>query len=383
MSRFRKQPRSPIGLDIGARRVKAVQLEPTAPAAGVGGGAPAGWRVATATCVNRTAPGKPLDAGEAARLVDTLDRLGFVGSRVVLAAPSDKLITGMLELPRAGGGQIPLEQIARVELARNNKVAPESFEMGCWELPVPARAGKAVHVMAVGFPHADATQLLDLVERAGLDVVGVDARSCALARACAAAVTRPPGITALLDLGWNAASLVLVYTGTIVYARPLTEVAISRVYDGLAKRLRLEADLADYLMSEVGLTDLHGGAQAAASAAIPSATAVADPDPGERLALPAEARSVLAHYADGVVRELLVSFSYVARQYTDASVTRLLLMGAGATVPGLREHLAKELGLETSVVAPRDLTECPTALLDACSAPELTPALGLAQFPET
>ena len=72
-----------------------------------------------------------------------------------------------------------------------------------------------------------------------------------------------------------------------------------------------------------------------------------------------------------------------ARQYTDASVTKLLLMGAGASVPGLREHMTKELSLETSPVAPRDLTECPPALLEACASPEMTPALGLAQFPET
>ena len=78
-----------------------------------------------------------------------------------------------------------------------------------------------------------------------------------------------------------------------------------------------------------------------------------------------------------------MSFSYVARQYTDASVTRLLLMGAAASVPGIGEHLTKELGLETTAVAPKDLAQCPPALLEACSSPELTPALGLAQFPET
>src|SRR5688500_18704538 len=132
MRNFRKQPRSPIGLDLGARRVKAVQLEPSADVA-------SGWRVAAATCVNRAAPGTPFTADEVARVGDTLDRLGFMGTRVALAAPVDKLISAMLELPKSG--QIPLEQIARVEIARTNKIPPESFEMGCWELPVPARAG--------------------------------------------------------------------------------------------------------------------------------------------------------------------------------------------------------------------------------------------------
>src|SRR4051794_24129714 len=97
----KKQPRSPIGLDFGARRVKAVQLEPLA------GGA-SGWQVAAATCVNRSEPGAPVTRAEAARLCDTLDRVGFTGNRAVLTAPVDKLMSGMLELPKAGGA-IPLE----------------------------------------------------------------------------------------------------------------------------------------------------------------------------------------------------------------------------------------------------------------------------------
>ena len=363
MSRFRKQLRSAIGLDIGARRVKAVQLEPSSVAA-------SGWRVAAAASVNRSAPGKPLASDEVARLGDTLDRLGFVGNRVVIAAPSDKLINGVLELPKTGGGNIPLEQIARVELARTNKVTPESFEMGCWELPVSARATKAAHVMAVGYPHAEANQLLDLVESAGFDAVAMDVRSCALARACAGVAAAPPGITALLDLGWASASLVLMYAGMVVYVRALSDGGINGVYDALAKRLRLEPELTDYLMEEVGLRE-------------PAAATEPGTEPAERLALPSDARHLLAHYADAVVRELLASFAYVARQYTDASVTKLLLMGTGASVPGLGEYLTKELSLETTAVAPRDLAECPPALLDACASPEMTPALGLAQFPET
>lgn len=361
-----RKSRSAIGLDIGARRVKAVQLEPST-ASG------SGWRMAASACVSRSAVGQPLTGDEIFRLAGTLDRLGFTGNRVVLAAPADKVFSGMLELPRAG--QIPLEQIARVELARTNKVSPESFEMGCWELPVSARAGKAAHVIALGYPHAEATQLLDLVESAGFDVVALDIRSCALARACGGIVAPPPGITAMLDLGWASASLVLAYSGMVVYVRALAEAGINRIYDALAKRLKLEADLADYLVGEVGLSDL--------SAASSDDADDDEPDDHDRPALPSEARSLLANYADGLVRELLVSFSYVARQYTDASVTRLLLMGAGASIPGLGVHLAKELALETTPVAPKDLTECPPARLESCSSPELTPAVGLAQFPET
>jgi Tfp pilus assembly PilM family ATPase len=380
-----RQSRSPIGLDVGARRVKAVQLEPT-PAA-------AGWRVVAATSINRTAPGEPVTADEAARVADTLDRLGFTGSRVVVAAPADKLIVGMLELPRAGG-QIPLEQIARVELARTNKVAPDSFEMGSWELPVAARAGKTVQVMAVGYPHGEAMPFLDVLESSGLDVTALDVRTCSLARACSPALAPAPAITALVGLGWSSASLALLYAGTIVFVRAMNEGALGRVHEALARQQRFEPDVIDYVLDEVGLRDVATAAAvtsagAAAAAAAAGADHPVSPNsrvtPGglEPLELPGDARNLLTTYADALVRELLVSFSYVARQYTDSSVTRLLLTGAGAPIPGLAEYLARELGVETRPIAPKDLAECPASLLDACSSPELTPALGLAMFPDT
>jgi Tfp pilus assembly PilM family ATPase len=197
-------------------------------------------------------------------------------------------------------------------------------------------------------------------------------------------VAPAPGITALFDLGWSSASLVLLYDGMIVYIRAINEAALSRIHEALAKQLQFESDVIDYVLGEVGLRDATAPTAAAADAqpaGMPEARVA--PEGHERLELPSDARSLLTAYADALVRELLVSFSYVARQYTDASVTRLLLTGAGAPIPGLGEILAKELGLETRPIAPNDVAECPASLLDACSSPELTPAFGLAMFPDT
>lgn len=366
MKRIGRKSRSAIGLDLGPRHITAVQLERTGAAAST-----SGWRVAAAARVSRGRPGQPLDAAEAGKLYDTIDRLGFTGADVILAAPADKLLAGALELPPRTA-QIPLEQIARVELARTNKCAPESFEMGFWELPSPNRAGKASHVMVVGYPHADATALLDLVEHTGFNVVAIDARCRALARACGGLAASPPGLTAIFELGWSSASLVLLHDGVVVSERALAECGTAGLYDAFSTRLRLDPEMTDYLLGEIGLRDQAAGG-------LEGANAAADPRP----ALPDAARAALSHYADALVRELLVSFSYAARQYTDATVTRLLLAGSGAAVPGLAEFLTKELGLETIAVAPRDIAECPPPLLEACSSPELTPAIGLALFPDT
>src|SRR5687768_647843 len=118
--------RSPIGIDVGSRAVKAVQLE-----RGCRGG---GWRVAAAAAVPRlpadryqagapaTSAAAPADAapadqalaavtapsaGELNRLYDTLERQGFSGRQVVLAVPDARLLTSVLEVP-ARTGQAPV-----------------------------------------------------------------------------------------------------------------------------------------------------------------------------------------------------------------------------------------------------------------------------------
>ena len=80
---------SPIGLDIGRRCVKAVQLMR----------AKTGWRIAAAAVLERKTEDALLNAEEAERLCDVLHRQGFRGGDVVIAAPGRALRAEVLELP--------------------------------------------------------------------------------------------------------------------------------------------------------------------------------------------------------------------------------------------------------------------------------------------
>ena len=132
MRRWSFEKRSPIGLDVGARQVKAVQLARAA-------GTSSGWHVALAASFPRSEAGVPVSPAEAKRIADVLFRKGFSGGEVVLAVPPDKLLREILELPPRGAA-VPHEQIARMELSRTHRCAPDSFELGCWDLPAPARS---------------------------------------------------------------------------------------------------------------------------------------------------------------------------------------------------------------------------------------------------
>ena len=375
--------RTSIGLDLGARRVKAVQLEH----------GPEGPRIAAAAVAPRAgsgAGGSIVTAAEVAGLADLLYRTGFDGRQVVLAAPSGQLLTSVMELPPRSADarhQVPVEQIARMELARSHKVGPDTFEMGCWDLPPPHRNAKGTHLMAVGLPHAAAGVLLDAFEPSGLRVRSIDVASRALARACASAAAAGGQMTAFLDVGWGATMLTLVHRGAVIYDRALHDAGLAELHATVGRRVGLDAECVDYLLShadstdEGGRTTDEGGVPEFAPGSSfrlqPSSLPSDDP---EAVDLPDEARAVLAAHADEVARELEVSFTYATHQYPDAAVGRLVLVGGGARLPGFARRLSGALGVPAGPVSPADLVGCDGPLLELCSSPALTTALGLAMF---
>jgi Tfp pilus assembly PilM family ATPase len=96
-----------------------------------------------------------------------------------------------------------------------------------------------------------------------------------------------------------------------------------------------------------------------------------------------EVRGIVAAHFDLASREVMASVSYSAHQYPDAAVSRLLLTGGGALLPGVAEHLQTLLGFECRVVTPLASATCgaATAIARECNA-ALTTAAGLAQFNE-
>jgi len=354
MRLFARTSRTPIGLDIGGRHVKAVQLERTR--------GPSGWRMAAAACFPRAAAGAALDATEIRDIAAILARRGFHGNRLVVPVPSEKLMTGVFDVP-ARGVAVPVDQIARMELARTSRCPPGSFEMGYWDLPTSARANRNAQVMAVGCAHGDANALLDLFESQGLDVALLDVRSCALARAASPLVSSPGQIWAILDLGWSAAMLVVLHGGAIVFSRSLPDSGIRPLHESLRDRLHLDGDVCDFLLNDMGLDN----------SAAPRANDQSTID------LPPEARDLLKTHVDALAQELTASLSYASQEYPDTPPTGLLLSGSNGQMPGLAELLSAVLGLDVRVLAPSQLVESRPALLESGSSPALIAALGLAQ----
>jgi type IV pilus assembly protein PilM len=340
---------SPIGIDIDARRVEAIQLRR----------AGASWRLTSLASLPRVTAGAEITADEVQRLADVLYRQGFNGRDVALAVPPSKLLSSMLELPPRTPG-MPFDQVARMEFARIQKCDPQSFEMSYWDLPAPARAQKTTNVMAVGCRYTDAEVLLSLFEGAGFDVRTLDTRTGAVARAAQPLIKDDP-TSAMLDIGWQSASLCILRRGVVIYDRALGDSGIESLQESLAGQFALDADAVEYLVNDVGL----------------NTPASADgPEKPEQSRLREAATAIEGHF-ESVIKDLQTSFVYATHQYPDAPVARLLLIGRGAAIPRLPEYLSEMLKVPVQIASPAHLIECPPAFTSA-SNPIYTAACGLA-----
>jgi type IV pilus assembly protein PilM len=338
---------SAIGLDVGSRWVKAAQLSRSKAAP----------RLAACAVFPRIVPDAAPAAEELKQIASILKRQGFVGRDVILAAPGEKLRSGILELPAKTAG-LPMDQIARAEFARVHKLEMSEAELSWWELPASSRTARGTVVMTVAYPYADAEPHLNAFEEAGFRVRAVDTPTSAIARGCLSLVEGKRSF-GILDIGASAGVLVLVRDGQVVYERRIPEAAIARLTTLLEERMGAGREGAEYVISQVGL-----GASSDISVA-------------ERFG---EARGLIARHIEAAVIEVRRTLAYASHQYADAAVETLLLCGGGSAIPGLCSYVAERVETEVRLAA---FDPKPSSDEWASSGIGLYPAcaIGLARFP--
>lgn len=355
--------RSPIGLDIGSRFIKAAQLSAGRDDAGCP-------RLEAALILERDTPGQPFTNGEAHRLRAILERRGFKGRQIAATVPGDALMTSILNLPPRDS-EAPLDAIAAAELARTHRQEADALEVAFWDLPqsdnpISAATRKpGTTVMAVGCRHEHANALLDALESPGFDVLALDLEGWALSRAIAPLLDSQHPLTALIDIGWRGVNFVLLYEQAVVYERMLGGTGIQALTDLIHREQPFSQAVIDYLLANVGFnTDREN---------IPS----------EDSRLADTLRSPLDQHFEGLTQELQLSLGYAAHQYPHASLGSLLLCGGGAMVHSLDAYLASQLEIPTRVVTPTTICALPARglALDESEQAALTTAIGMALYP--
>lgn len=293
--------RSPIGLDIGSRSVKAIQLR-----RGSGG-----VFVGCMACFERHGEGIHPDQEEIARIESVLFRRGFVGRTVVLGIPRSDAIYEEIERPPSGAG-VPVGQIVAAEIGRVQRIDPSSIEHTWWD--VPGAGHRESTVMALAASRDPILGAVQSFEANGLEVVRAEPTLTAMSRTAGLSERSSVPFTILVDAGWSGVSIGVLHEDSIVYQRNSDEL-------GLESCLRRAGSA-----NPAGvLRGLREGVSAL--------------DPPTRRAIP--------ELAAGLASEIEVSLGYASHRFRLEKSGAVCIYGVGGTIEEVNRQANEVDGIET------------------------------------
>ncbi|MFG0284601.1 MAG: hypothetical protein ACF8R7_09285 [Phycisphaerales bacterium JB039] len=304
--------RSPIGLDVGARRIKAAQVALRGASA----------RLHAFLSIARLDTGPVLSPREAERLGAALFRAGFCGRAVAATTPAELLIDAAIELPPRSS-RAPMAQIAAGELARVGRMPVESLVSAHWTT-APASSAAPAPARVVGAERARVDEFLDSVEAIDLGEgplapIALDTASWAMVRFVAPWLGAGHDVTLIADIGWRRCALVIVYGRRIVYERAVPAIGAESLRQAISRDLAAAPQVIERLLQR---HDRDDGA--------------APPKPATTIAAAAIGRQ-----AEQVTAEIERSLRFAA-ELGPTDACRVILAGGGAG-PGLAREVAARL----------------------------------------
>ena len=327
-SRGRRPPQHWVGLDLGTRSLKLVELEPTA----------GGVRLLKSLIQELPVPaeGRPVDW--AGWLQSTLKEFTAVEVHV-----------------SAGGPEVALRRVAIPLMSRQEM--PEAVKWQVKEqLPFPIQDAlldfrvtgevwekdiKKQDVLVAAASRPFIQGLIEAVERAGVRVASISPNYAALWVGAAALVPEVGrGSIALVELGAGKTEVTIVKDGHIRLVRDLAMGSES-----------LTEALVGVVVSEQGqMTIDHSRAESLKRLyGVLTETAEGTTEDGVPLF---HLSSLMRPVLERLLTELSRVFSFYKVQMDEAGVSRLLLCGGGATLKQLQSYLAHGLGMTVEVFNP-------------------------------
>jgi type IV pilus assembly protein PilM len=280
------------------------------------------------------------EVGELRWASSILERRGFVGNTLSLATPTTYCSSHNIELPPESSGA-PIEQLARMEVARARRCGPEDFEFGYWSLP---QSGRTTETLAVACPRELIDTTMERFQIAGLEVAGIDLKELSIYRGSQADIIEVENeINASLHIGWFSSIAVLTLGGRVIYVRRIEQGACS-VWDQAISRHRLSVEGANTILHDLELPDQSSHDDCGAHVDV----------------IDKIRRSTWTGFASELAKELDVAVGYVSHSYRTAPLGSIRVSGYGAGNPIVHTHLDEVLGIPVEV-------SCPTSLLESIS----------------
>lgn len=321
LSIFRKK--AYVGLDLGFKSIKAVQIEKTS----------SGWKVSRTHSVP-TPPesikdGVVTDVDAVGAAIRQLLREGRLNATsAVIGAAGASVIVRTVRIPKMA--EATLRKSIKYEAGR---YVPSSVEDSFIEFEIIGDAGEnEMDVLIVAAPREIVESRVAACEKAGLEVEIVDIEAFAMYRALIesdAASEFGEDTVALVDVGASSTNVSVVSKGNFAMTRSIPQ-AGQTLTDALKNYFKLSDEDAEQGKAQLNLTHL-----------LDDAAVVENPP-----------LRVLQPHVDDLIREIRRSLNYYQSQQTEAGapnpVTHLVVSGGGANLHGLGEYVAHKLGLQVA-----------------------------------
>ena len=326
--KWRERGKSPIGIDFGARSVRAVQL------------ASSGNRWCVCAAGAATLPADlPASGAErakavAAALISVLEGTSFGGSRVVASLPSAALQVKNLRLPPMPSSElraaVEWEAADRLKLGQTYQI--QFYDAG------EVRQGEDLRqeIILLAAPSAQIEEHANLLVACGLEPEAIDVEASALARCvldCAPADREQ--VQLVLDLGVNGSNVLICKHGRVMFFKRI-EIGGRQVEDAIVKQFNTTSAEAGNILAQRALGSASSDASLVGLTRRENAAA----------AINDAIRPILTDLS----REVGLCLRYQGVTFRGQRAGVALLVGGGSRDPLLGEILARETGLAVQVL---------------------------------
>lgn len=318
---------STVGIDIGSSAVKAVEIEPTA----------RGWELVNAAVAQT--PAEAVKEGVVVNIVDTaqavrnmLKDAGIKATGAICAISGSQVIVRQVSFPKMA--EAVLRKSIKYEAAKHISASMEDSVVE-FEILSDAEDPNQMNVMLVAAPREMVDSRVKVLEAAGLEPLAIDVEAFSLIRSLVefhASDEYLHKTVALIDMGASHTDVNIVSQGEFSLTRNIpiggagfTNSIKSLIGASFEESEKVKIDIAhDRPINELSVSDNDN-----------------------------RAWRVVQPLLDELIREIRRSVHFYQSQFpegsSEANVSRIILTGGSARMPGMDAYVESKLGISTSI----------------------------------
>ncbi|MBW3538208.1 type IV pilus assembly protein PilM [Candidatus Parcubacteria bacterium] len=299
-----------FGLDIGSTAIRLVQLRQ-------GGGKPVlVTYAAVAVPAGQTVSDSQLDQDKVAAVIRQLVKDSRVSTKNVVAGlPSGSLFAAVITTPKLTHTE--LSKAIKFQADQYVPMALDQVKLD-WSVVGAGANDNELEVLLVAAPNTSTAKYANILEKAGLEVVVLEANAMAVARA----VVPPSDLAVIvLDMGNTSSDLTVIYQNSPRLMRSIP-VGGNTFVQSVAQNLGLDRTQAEQFTYRFGLTQtkLEGQVFRAVKPSI-----------------------------DQLVGEIQKSSKFFLGRYEGVKLEKIVLTGVTSSLPELPAYLATATGLPVEI----------------------------------